>query len=206
MKSTMMLLALAALLSWSSVPAFAQRGQGRGPGAHPGGGMPTVGSWPQGGPGASGSRGNPGRIGGQQSGRETRRPDLEPRGAGRPETRPDDHANPRAENKPDAGKRTASELLAANSKLSSKLAGFFPAGTDLQAQAAGFKNLGEFVAATHVSHNLSIPFDQLKTSMTAGTSLGDTIHALKPDVNQQAEEKKAREQARKDLQESGAGS
>ena len=197
--ATFFLITLALVLSWSSVPAFAQRGQGRGPG----GGSPAVGSWPQGGPGPAGSHG--GTIG-QQTGRETHRPDIGQRGTGRPEARPDDHANPRADNRSDAIRRTPSEHLAANPKLSSKLGKFFPVGANLPQEAAGFKNLGEFVAAAHVSHNLGIPFDQLKTRMAGGQSLGDAIHDMKPEVNHRAEEKKAREQARKDLNEAGAGS
>jgi hypothetical protein len=31
--------------------------------------------------------------------------------------------------------------------------------------AQGFKNLGQLVAAVHVSHNFYIPFDQLKAKM-----------------------------------------
>ncbi len=38
-------------------------------------------------------------------------------------------------------------------------------GTVYQA-AYGFKNLGQFVAATNVSRNLGIPFEQLKIQMT----------------------------------------
>jgi hypothetical protein len=151
----------------------------------------------------SGSRG--GGIG-SQTGRETHPPDIEQRGAGRPEARPDDHANTRATTKPETGPRTPAEHLAANPKFSAKLAPFFPAGANLQQEAAGFKNLGEFVAAAHVSHNLGIRFAELKTRMAGGQSLGDAIHDLKPEANHRAEEKKAREQARKDLAEAGAGS
>jgi len=206
--ATFFLITLALVLNWSSVPAFAQRGQGRGPGANSGGGSPAVGSWPQGGPGASGSHG--GTIG-QQTGRETHRPDIGQRGTGRPEARPpearrDDRANRPAEHNPNAARRTPSEHLATNPKLSSKLEPFFPAGANLSQEAAGFKNLGEFVAAAHVSHNLGIPFDQLRTRRASGRSLGDAIHDMKPDVNHRTEEKKAREQARKDLNEAGAGS
>lgn len=203
--ATMLLMTLAAVWCWSNVPALAQRGQGRGAAGHPGGGMPSVGSWPQGGPGASGSHGRDSGMG-PQTGREVHRPEVGQRGAGRPEARSEDHANARTERKPDAGRRTAAEHLAANPKLSSKLEGFFPAGTNLQQEAAGFKNLGEFVAATHVSRNLGIPFGQLKVRMANGQSLGDAIHDLKPEVNPRAGERKAREHARRDLQEAESGS
>src|SRR5512136_1599780 len=61
-----------------------------------------------------------------------------------------------------SGPKTPSELLAHNTKLSSKLQSLLPPGTNLQTASQGFKNLGQFVAAVHVSHNLGIPFDQLK--------------------------------------------
>ena len=64
---------------------------------------------------------------------------------------------------------SVSQRLTDNTKLASKLQSLLPAGTDLQQAAQGFKNLGQFVAAVHVSHNLGIPFDQLKARMT-GTS------------------------------------
>jgi hypothetical protein len=77
-----------------------------------------------------------------------------------------------------------------------------PQGTNLDAAASGFKNIGQFVAAVHVSNNLNIPFDQLKAKMlTDRMSLGEAVHALKPDMNKDAanaEAKKAEGQAKKD--------
>src|SRR5258708_19687761 len=61
-----------------------------------------------------------------------------------------------------SGPRAPGQLLTQNTQLSSKLSGLLPAGTDLQTAAAGFRNLGQFVAAVHVSPNLDIPFAQLK--------------------------------------------
>lgn len=104
-----------------------------------------------------------------------------------------------------SGPKTPDELLTRNTQLSSKLASLLPAGTDLQTAAASFKNLGQFVAAVHVSHNLNIPFACLASDMTgtaatnfapsgttvscpAGTgaskmSLGGSIQALDPSVD-----------------------
>jgi hypothetical protein len=99
------------------------------------------------------------------------------------------------------GRSSISQKLASNTKLASKLQSLLPAGTDLNAAAAGFKNLGQFVAAVHVSHNLGIPFDQLKSKMLGppSMSLGKAIQALKPTANAKAETKKAEHQAHQDL-------
>src|SRR5262249_49862424 len=64
-----------------------------------------------------------------------------------------------------SGSKSISQKLVANTKLASKLQGLLPPGTNLQTASSGFKNLGQFVAAVHVSHNLGIPFDQLKAKM-----------------------------------------
>ena len=76
-----------------------------------------------------------------------------------------------------------------------------PPGTDLQAAASGFKNLGQFVAAVHVSHNLGIPFDQLKAKMQGPPteSLGKAIHELKPDADAKAQTKTAESEAHQDM-------
>ena len=60
------------------------------------------------------------------------------------------------------------------------------------------------MAALHVSHNLNIPFDQLKGKMTGKPpiSLGKAIHELDPNVDAKAETKKAQHQAKKDIRES----
>ena len=77
-----------------------------------------------------------------------------------------------------------------------------PAGMNVEDAANGFKNFGQFVAAVHVSKNLNIPFDQLKGAMiTNHMSLGDAIHALKPEVTKEdakVEAKKAEDKAKED--------
>lgn len=113
------------------------------------------------------------------------------------------------------GRKSANILLSRNSKLSGRLEGLLGVQS-LQESAEGFKNLGQFVAAVHVSKNLGISFDQLKASMTdpsseslstsenLGTSksLGKAIRELRPDVNASKEVRKANRQASKDLKES----
>lgn len=96
---------------------------------------------------------------------------------------------------------SVSDRLQDNTKLASKLQSLLPAGTDLQQAAQGFKNLGQFVAAVHVSHNLGIPFDQLKAKMIGppSESLGKAIQALQPTANAKTEASKAQKQANQDL-------
>ena len=68
-----------------------------------------------------------------------------------------------------------------NTHLASKLQARLPSGTSLNAAAAGFRNLGQFVAAVNVSNNLGIPFAQLKTRMVdEHMSLGQAIQDSRP--------------------------
>ena len=101
-------------------------------------------------------------------------------------------------------------LLTQNTQLATKLSNLLPKGSDLQAAASGYKNLGQFVAAVHVSHNLRIPFNQLKctelatpdacpsplTQPSRSTSLGGAIQTLKPTMTS-SESKAAAKQAQK---------
>jgi hypothetical protein len=95
--------------------------------------------------------------------------------------------------------KTPSQQLADNQKLSAKLVSLLPADTDLQAASAGFKNLGQFVAAVHVSKNLGIPFADLKAKMMDGDSLGAASKALRPTADAEVEARKARKQAAQDI-------
>ena len=116
------------------------------------------------------------------------------------------------------GPMSPASSLQQNSKLADKLAAFFPSGTDITAEAAGFKNLGQFVSSVHVSHNLGIPFDDLKCTelgtMKANASgavcpssvtnqnpegLGKAIQTLKPTTNSQRAIQDADRQGEQDL-------
>jgi len=106
-----------------------------------------------------------------------------------------------------SGKKTPSQLLTQNTKLASNLQPLLPAGTNLQDAASGFKNLGQFVAAVHVSHNLGISFDQLKDKMIAGDSLGKAIHQLNPNLSHKdtkAAVKKGKNEAKSDIKASNS--
>jgi hypothetical protein len=114
----------------------------------------------------------------------------------------DRNANAASEGKKALGTQDPSLQLAENSGLSTQIAKLFPKDTDLGAMASGFRTLGEFVAAAHLSKNMEIPFDQLRLKMvTEGSSLSEALHELKPELSQSAvkdEAKKAEDQARKD--------
>src|SRR5262245_25762578 len=115
---------------------------------------------------------------------------------------------------------TVANSIARNEKLSARLQGLLPMNMTLTDAAAGFKNRGQFIAALHVSHNLGIPFDQLKAKMTGivpesaqtqsaqtqgegsesvgPKSLGAAIHELRPELTEtqvNVEVHKAEEQA-----------
>jgi hypothetical protein len=109
--------------------------------------------------------------------------------------------------------KSVSDRLARNTKLSSNLEKLLPTGMTAQQACTGFKNLGQCVAAVHVSHNLGIPFADLKTKMlgapasgntpaTAPMSLGKAIQTLKPNADAKAETKKASTQAKEYLKDS----
>jgi hypothetical protein len=75
----------------------------------------------------------------------------------------------------------AQQKIASNANLRARLQSRLPVGTDIMAAAAGFRNLGQFVAAVNVSHNLGISFDALRTRMTGDNpmSLGQAIQQVK---------------------------
>ena len=106
------------------------------------------------------------------------------------------------------GQKSPSQLLQQNKNLSSKLNAILAkqglTTSQIQQAPNGFKNLGQFVAAVHVSQNLDIPFTALKTDISKGDSLGQAIHSLKPDVDSQAESKKGLKQANADIKESNS--
>jgi hypothetical protein len=92
--------------------------------------------------------------------------------------------------------------LQSNPTLVALLTPLVPAGMTLASAAQGFKSEEQFVAALHASHNLNIPFAQLKAEMTGRDhdQLAVAIFEQKPDIDALAEARKAIGQARSDLQ------
>jgi hypothetical protein len=111
---------------------------------------------------------------------------------------------------------TVNDILTKNSAISGKIQTL--TGMSATQACAGFKNLGQCVAAAHVSKNLHISFDCLRSDMTgitpqgtscpAGTgtksmSLGKAIRTLDPTADQKAESKKGQTEAQRDIKSSG---
>jgi hypothetical protein len=90
--------------------------------------------------------------------------------------------------------------LVVKPSLAATLQPLLPAGTKVDAAAMGFKNLGQFVAAVHVSHNLDIPFETLKTEIVTNQhSLGEAIQTLKPQANVKTAVTDAENEAKTDI-------
>ncbi len=127
-----------------------------------------------------------------------------PSGAGASSGSPSGHGSQSGSSQ--SQKPSPDQLLNQNTKLASNLQKLLPAGTTPQQACQNFKNLGQCVAAIHVSNNLGIPFSDLEAKVTGpnAESLGKAIHQLNPNVNSGAEQKKAKKQAQNDL--NGTGS
>jgi hypothetical protein len=114
---------------------------------------------------------------------------------------------------------TMTQQLTKNTALAGKIQKL--TGMPAQDACSGFKNLGQCVAAAHVSQNLGIGFACMKADMTGvaapasancpavkgaastkGMSLGKAIQTLQPTANSKLEVKKANKQADQDIKES----
>jgi hypothetical protein len=88
------------------------------------------------------------------------------------------------------------QKLQQNTNLADKLRTRLPDGTNVMDAAAGFRNLGQFVAAVNVSNNLHLDFTELKTHMVDdGMSLGQAIQRTKPTANAETEAHRAETEA-----------
>ena len=72
------------------------------------------------------------------------------------------------------------QKLQRNTNLAAKMQSRLPPGTDLMKAAAGFRNLGQFVAAVNASHNHGLSFVELKRRIVGqGMSLGQATQDLR---------------------------
>lgn len=186
-KSTIAWVAAAALGLGVSAMAQGRPGMGR-PAGPPGSGGPGMG-----GPGMAGQRGPMGPM--SQSGRMGQPGQMGRMGQ--------NNQMPRQ-----SQRRTVSQLLTQNTKLSSNLQTILGSHVNLLDASSGFKNLGTFVAAAYVSKNLKIPFPRLKTTMAGdGYNLGKAIHSLQPAMSKKQVKKavkKAKQEAKTEIQHSGS--
>ncbi len=159
-----------------AIPAFAQRG------AHGGGGMGAGGGMGSG-AGMGSTHGNSGDH--TMSGSH-------------------DTGSPNSSQHGSMASQSPDQVLSHNTAIAGKIKTL--TGQDATAACSGFKNLGECVAAAHVSKNLGVPFSDLKAKMTGSSpeSLGKAIQGLKPSANSKSEAKKANKQAEQDINQSSS--
>jgi hypothetical protein len=117
-----------------------------------------------------------------------------------------------------SGEQSMTQKLTDDTKLADKISKL--TGMSATSACQGFKNLGQCVAAAHVSKNLDIPggFTALKDKMLGisqnGTStatskpmsLGKAIQALDPSASAKAETGKAKKEADQEIKDSGGNS
>jgi hypothetical protein len=73
-------------------------------------------------------------------------------------------------------------------------------GTNMTIAAEGFRSAEEFATVAHAARNTEVPFMVLKHRvLTEGKSLAKAIRESKPDINANAEVRRARDEARSDL-------
>jgi len=131
----------------------------------------------------------------------------------------DNHGNPANTNAGSSGsthKMSISDILSKNPAIGDKIQSL--TGMPASQACTGFKNLGQCVAAAHVSNNLGITFDCLRymtgtaplstSNCPAGTgsksvSLGKSIQTLDPHADSKSESKKGQTEAQQDLKNAG---
>jgi hypothetical protein len=106
-----------------------------------------------------------------------------------------------------SGPKSATQMLTSNTKLATHLASTLGmTQQQLLSESSGYKNLGLFVAALHVSKNLNIPLSTLQNAMAANKgNLDKAIHSLQPNLSKkQVKEavKTAKNQAKTDIKKS----
>ena len=77
-------------------------------------------------------------------------------------------------------------------------------GSRLEVAAADFDSSEQFMTVAHAARNTKVPFMVLKDRvLKRGQSLAEAIHEFKPELDAQAEVRRARDAARSDLEIAG---
>ena len=85
-------------------------------------------------------------------------------------------------------------------ELQARLKPVLNKGANMTIAAEGFRSAEEFATVAHAARNTEVPFMVLKHRvLTEGKSLAKAIRESKPDVNANAEVRRARAEARSDL-------
>jgi hypothetical protein len=85
-------------------------------------------------------------------------------------------------------------------ELQARLKPVLNKGTNMTIAADGFRSAEEFATVAHAARNTEVPFMVLKHRvLTEGKSLAKAIRESKPDVNANAEVRRARAEAKSDL-------
>ena len=88
------------------------------------------------------------------------------------------------------------QKLRRDTALASRIVRRLPAGTNLMTASAGFRSLGQFVAAVNASNNLGIPFQQFKRRMVNdGMTLGLAIQDMRPKSDYRSAAQRAEDEA-----------
>lgn len=86
--------------------------------------------------------------------------------------------------------------LRRNASLAGILHERLPVGADLTAESAGFRDLGQFVAAVYASKNLGVPLSELRRRMVHdGMTLGLAIQDARPKCRYWSEARRAEDEA-----------
>jgi hypothetical protein len=81
----------------------------------------------------------------------------------------------------------------------SRLAALIPEGMTSQKACDEFNSIQLCAATLHAAQNLNIPFTDLKRKVARGEALSAAIHTLKPEVDANAEARRAKNQAMSDF-------
>ena len=96
--------------------------------------------------------------------------------------------------------RASSMVPASQPELQARLKPVLNRGAKMALASEGFRDAEQFAAVAHAARNTEIPFMVLKHRvLNEGQSLEDAIRAFKPDLNANAEARRARAEAQADV-------